>query len=296
MDKLGLMASFVAVVESGSFTSAAERLCKTKAVISRQVQQLEDLLQIRLLNRTTRTLSVTEEGRLYYQRCKQILDDVSALESDAAGETGSLRGTIRVAVPQTFGEMHLMRVLPEFLQRHPDLDIDLHLSDRFVDLVGEGFDLAIRISQLQDSSMVARKLSESRVVLVASREFARTRGLPEFPEALADYPCIFDSNWREGTRWRFRRDAEEQVVRISSRLAVNSAFAAREAALAGIGIANVPDFAVSDLLASGELVQVLADYSFQSSGVYAIFPHRRHLSLRVRTLVDYLAQCWSEEN
>ncbi len=286
------MACFVAVVDTGSFTAAAERLCKTKAVVSRQVQQLEDLLQIRLLNRTTRTLAVTDEGRAYYERCKQILEDVEALEAEATGNTGQLKGTIRMTVPQTFGEMYLMKVLPGFLQQHPAVRVDVHLSDRFVDLVGEGFDLAIRISQLQDSSLVARRISESAIKLVASPAFIRDYGAPKTAQDLTTLPCIFDSNRRDGARWHFRKDGEEQVVRIKSRLAVNSAMAAREAALAGLGIANCPDFAVADALASGDLVDLLTDYELGRCGIYAVYPHRRHLSGRIRALVDYLAACW----
>ncbi|MBY4676198.1 LysR family transcriptional regulator [Marinobacterium arenosum] len=293
MDKLSLMQSFVAVVEQGSFTAAASQLGKTKAIVSRQVQQLEELLRQRLLNRTTRTLAVTDEGRACYERCKLILDEVTALEVGGQRED-QLAGRLRITAPQTFGETRLMELLPAFIEQHPQLHLEMQLSDRYLDLVGEGFDIGLRIGTLTDSSLVARQIGSVRSVTVASPALLARYPKLSSPADLEQLPCIHDSNRRSGVRWTFTRNGETLAIRIQPRLTVNSALASTQAAIQGIGVALLPDFAVEQALQQRQLVALFSDYDSGQLDIQAVYPHRQHLAAKVRLFIDFLQSHWQD--
>lgn len=292
MDKLGLMASFVAVVEQGSYTAAGQQLGKTKAIISKQVSQLEDHFQTRLINRTTRTLSITDSGRVLYERCRAILDEVATLESVASGNEG-VAGRLRISAPQSFGELQLMSEIAVFMQQYPDVSIELILNDLYVDLVADNFDLALRIGQMDDSNLIARKVSSMASVLVAEPSLAKKYKHIKMPEDLVDVPCIYDSNRRTGTKWSFTKNDTAYNVKVQARLSVNSAVAAYKAVLDGMGLALLPDFTVQEALDSGQLVQLLSDYKTTPVGIYIIYPHRHLLSNNVKVFTEFLYQRWS---
>ncbi|MDO6763110.1 LysR family transcriptional regulator [Agarivorans sp. 1_MG-2023] len=289
MNHLALFSSFVAVVEHGSFTQAALHLGKTKAIVSRQVSQLEAQLNSRLISRTTRALSVTESGKEIYQRARVILEQVDDLSQYSQQQNEQLSGRLRLSAPQTFGELNLMKILPRFMQKHPQLKVELVLNDRYVDIVEEGFDLAIRIGQLDDSNLIARKIASYKQVLVASPEFVTKHQVTHF-EQLSTLACIVDSNRRGGNKWQFTRQGSIHSVKVNQQLNVNSALAAAMAAEQGLGICLSPAFAVQQQLANGSLVSLFDDYLNDDIGVYAIYPHRQYLTKKVSAFINHLQQ------
>lgn len=293
MDKLGLMQAYCAVVEAGSFTRAAERLGRSKAVLSKHVARLEQQLDIRLLQRTTRRLSPTEDGRAYYERCRDILDDIEELETRLTARHARPTGTLRVSAPQNYGELHLPGLLQTFLQRYPGIRLDLQLSDRFLDLASEGIDVALRITRLPDSSLVARRLGETHSVICAAPDYLDRHGRPQTPQDLARHQCILDTNYDSRAVWDLSHNGERRKVPVQGPIRVNSATAAREFALRGLGLAMVPDFVVGDDLRAGRLSAVLEDFRDDPIGIYAVYSHRRHLSMKVRVFVDFLRQALS---
>ena len=292
MDKLVLMSSFTAVVEQGSYTEAAKHLGKTKAIVSKQVSQLEEHLNIRLINRTTRTLSITDAGKSIYEHCRQILDEVSVLESSAQG-LDTIAGRLRISAPHTFGEVELMNLLSPFMQKHPNLQVELHLNDRFINLIEDGIDLALRIGKMEDSNLIARKISEMSSVLVASPRWITQNAPIKTPKDLESVDCLIDSNRRDGTRWTFSNNHRPETVRVSGRFTVNSAVAAGRAAIDGLGVSLSPAFAVYQAIEEGELQILLKDYQPPQIGIYAVYPHRKHLATKVQALVDYLIEHWA---
>jgi DNA-binding transcriptional LysR family regulator len=291
MDKLGDMAAFVRVVEARTFTQAAERLGWSKSVVSRRIAELEERLDVRLLNRSTRRLSLTEAGQAFYERCARILADVDETEQAVSSLHAAPRGLLRVNAPMTFGMLHLAPAISAFLERYPEMEIDLALNDRFVDLIDEGFDLALRIGDLPDSSLVARKLAPCRRVICAGPDYLSRRGEPRDPAALAGYDALLYSNLANAETWRLTdRAGREHTVRVKSRLRVNNGDVLREAAAAGLGLALLPTFIVADAIADGRLKPVLCDYRPPPTAVHAVYPHNRHLSTKVRAFVDFLAE------
>lgn len=288
MDKLTLMHSFVAVVEQGNYTKAAASLGKTKAIVSKQVSQLETLLEVKLINRTTRSIAITETGRSVYQSVRKILDDVSALQYNATTERESISGRLRISAPQSFTELKLIPQLAIFMQRYPNIQVDLQLQDRYVDIVDEGFDMAIRIGEMQDSNLIARPIGSINLKLVASPKLLTSLAEIKTPADLKQLPTVLDSNNRLGTKWLFIKDGQKSWVRPEHCLSVNSAIGAKNAALSGLGICLLPDFVIEQELAQQTLVCLLSEYSNQQIGIYAIYPHRQHLSEKVRVLVDFL--------
>ena len=294
MDKLVLMSSFVAVVEEGNFTKAAKKLGKTKAIISKQVNQLEEHLNVRLINRTTRTLSITDDGKTIYKKCLKILDEVAHLEVEA-NQTAekSLSGRLRLTAPQKFGEVELMDVLTDFMMLHPHIHVELFISDRYINLVEDGYDMAIRIGALEDSTLIARPLARMKTLLVASPEWIKEWGPIQHPKDLEKLPCIHDTNRKDGARWLFESPTEAITLRIQSRLNVNSAVATCTAAINGLGAALSPEFAVRTALETGQLVHLLPEFTVPSySGIYAIYPNKKHLSPKVQELVKFLQKKW----
>ena len=290
MDRLSAMRAFRAVADSGSFSAAGRSLGRSKAVISKLVSDLEAHLGARLLNRTTRRVSLTEVGRGYHSRCVQLLADLDELEGIARDAQAEPRGNLRVAGPQTFGELYLVPALYDFAALHPGISVDLTLTDRFVDLIEDRFDLAIRIADLPDSTLVARRLADMRLILCAAPAYLAEHGTPRVPQDLARHQCIVDTNFRQPWQWPFESNGERITVRVAGRFAVNSARAACELAVAGAGIALEPDFVADTHIAAGRLHPLLTAYSTPPRGIFAVYPHRRHVSLRLRVLIDFLAE------
>lgn len=290
MDKFREMQAFVAVVESGSFVAAGEHLRLSKAAVSRAVLQLEARLGARLLQRTTRRLSLTEAGQAYLARCKQILADLDEVEAMVGAATLQASGRLRVNVPLSFGVNRLAALWPGFMVRHPNLELEVDLADRMVDLVEEGYDMAIRITRPPDSSLIYRQLASTRVLLCAAPDYLARRGLPASVAELARHDIIAYTYAPGGDTWRFDGPAGEQSVTVRPRLRANNGETCRDAALAGLGITQQPEFLVAADLAAGGLVEILPETCSRELGIYAVYPSRKHLSLKVRALADYLAE------
>lgn len=291
MDIFASMKVFVAVIEAGSFAGAADRLGMSKAMASKYVSSLEDHLGTRLLNRTTRRLSVTESGSAFHQRCVQILADVAEAEQVAGHLSAAPRGTLKITMPLAFGQHRLGPLVADYVQRYPEVRLDLSLSDRRVDLVEEGFDLAVRIGALPESGLIARKLGSDRAVVCASPAYLQRHGAPKTPDELAGHSCLGYTYTNSGDEWRMHDPAgAERAVPIAGAIKADNGDMLRLAAISGAGLIFQPLFIVADDLAAGRLVQVLADYPSAELGIYALYPSRKHLSAKVRTFVDFLVE------
>lgn len=290
MDRFREMTTFIAVVECGSFVAAGDKLRISKSVVSRVIQDLEQRLGGRLLHRTTRKLSLTDVGLAYFQRCQHILEELEVAEGAVGKDREAVIGTLKVSAPLTFGTMHLAQHWGEFLKRHPLLELDLSLLDRYVDLVGEGYDMAIRISgQRNDSSLIARKLASTRMVLCVAPHYLQAHGVPRQLEDIPRHDFIGYSYTAEGDTWTFKSKEKTVGLKIRPRIRVNNGDTCRSAALEGVGVTLVPSFIVSAELKAGTLVEILPQWKAEERGIYAVYPTRQHLSGKVRALVDYLA-------
>ena len=289
MDLFTSLKSYAQVVESGSFARAAERLDLSTTAISKHVADLEAHLQTRLLNRTTRKLSMTESGQAFYGRCIQLLQDLEEAEEEAAGAAGTPRGTLRLTAPVNFGVREVAPALATFSMQQPEMKFDVQLSDRVVDLVEEGFDLAIRIGRPGSENLVARRLGEIRVLVCASPNYLKLHGTPVTPDDLTHHNCFTYEYSVPRSQWRLR-DAEgmEHLVQVSGSMHSNNGDLLAEAGAQGGGVVWLPDFIVSDYLQDGRLVPLLSDYSGLSLPIYAVYPSRKHLSAKVRVFVDFL--------
>ncbi len=295
MDRFREIETYVAVVEAGSFVKAAERLRISKSVASRIISDLEERLGGRLLQRTTRQLSLTEAGEAYYQRCLQIIDELQEADGVVSMHSSNAVGLLKVNAPLTFGTLHLARYWGEFLHRNPQLNLDITLMDRFVDLVSEGFDMAIRVStQLQTSSLITRKLASSRVVLCASPEYLEKNGIPKTPEEMAGHDFVGYSYWLAGNNLKLSSEDRVEGIKIHPRLRVNNGDTCRAAALDGLGIIFQPTFIVGEDLKTGSLIEILPEWHSEEAGIYAVYPVRKHLSGKVRALVDYLVEVFKD--
>jgi DNA-binding transcriptional LysR family regulator len=292
MDPLDGIAAFARVVDSGSFSAAAHRLGISKSAVSAHVQRLEERLGIRLLNRTTRRLSVTEAGAAYYRHCARILAEAETAEQMATALQREPRGTLRISAPDSFGSIHVAPAVPAFLKRYPELSLDIALSPAHVNLVDEGLDLAIRIGVLEDSPLVVRKLAPSRLVVCAAPAYLRERGQPREPGDLAKHNCLCTSLLPWGDEWRLTGKRSEVRVAVGGSFRSNSAEMLRAAALDGIGIALLPAWAVAEPLRAGALRRVLDPWEPPASTIYAAYPGNRLMSMKVRAFVDHLARCF----
>ncbi len=293
MSLLEDMTVFVRAVEAASFSGAAQRLGLAKSVVSRRIRSLEARLGTSLFHRTTRRLSLTETGQAYYERARRILADVIEAEEVARRLQTELKGTLKVAAPMSFGLLHLSPAVADFLVAHPQLEIDLDLNDRRVDLVNEGHDLAIRIGKLADSSLIARRLAPCRHVVCASPAYLQARGEPRSPEELEDdrHDCLLYRNRTISNEWRFRIRGEWRSLRVrATRLGVNNGDVLRDAAIAGIGLVVLPTFIVSEALRRGELKAVLCESELDDLAIHAVWPPNRELSAKVRVFVDFLSE------
>ncbi|HWK12952.1 MAG TPA: LysR family transcriptional regulator [Rhizobiaceae bacterium] len=291
MDTLTRMRAFIDVVEAEGFSAAARKIGRSKALLSKYVRELEDELGALLLNRTTRQFSLTEAGHTYYKRAQEIVREIDNLADAVRDSSGDVRGRIKLSAPRTLADAAVGQSLIDFAMAYPDIVLEIHLDDRFVDLVEEGFDLAIRISRLENSSLIARRLSPFKLRICAAPSLLEKEGVPKAPQDLARMPCIIDTNGRWLSNWPFMKtDGEMMSVAVSGPMEVNSPLATRAAAIAGLGFAPLPDFIAQPAIESGELVSVLDDWVPRGGGIFAVYPHRRYLPGKVRVLVDFLAQ------
>ncbi|MES2401153.1 MAG: LysR family transcriptional regulator [Pseudomonadota bacterium] len=290
MDKFQSMKTFTAVVEAGSFVGAMDATGLSKPAVSRHVTELEAHLGTRLLQRTTRRLSVTGEGQAFYQRCKEILLAVQEAEAEMGSSAAQAQGLLRIGAPQTFGALHLAALWGRFAAENSQVTLDIVLSDRVVDLVEEGYDLVIRIARLPDSSLVSRMLASTRMVVCASPAYLAAHAAPSHPEELAQHDVISYTYWSSGDVWNFRGPKGDIAVRTHSRIHANNGDTCRAAALAHQGIIMQPDFLVHEDLRSGALKELMPEFRAAELGIYAVYPTRKQLPLKVRRLVDFLVQ------
>lgn len=291
MDRLRAFKVFTMVVARGSFTHAADALDTSPANVTRYVSELESHLGTRLLNRTSRRLSLTESGEALYERAKSILEDVAEAETIASAAALHPRGRLRINVPVSFGTNHLAPLWPIFMVRHPDIELDIDLSDRVVDLVEEGYDLAVRISRSGSLTSVGRKLTDSRNMLCASPAFLARAGTPQTLEELPLYSFLAYSLWTGGDALPFiDATGKTHPVRMTPVMHANNGGTLRAAALAGRGIVNQPTFLVGEDIRAGRLVALLPDYRLPDVDILAVYPSRRHLSMKVRAMVDFLVE------
>lgn len=296
MQSLTDIAIFVKVVELSSFTAAADALEMSQPVVSKAVTRLEEKLGARLLNRTTRRLSLTEAGSELYRRSVRALEEIENAELEVARFQTEPRGTLRVSAPMSFSILELGAKLDRFLDRYPGVTMELSLDDRRVDLVEEGFDVAIRIAHLRDSSLVARKIVPCRQVLCASPAYLKKHGTPERPEDLLEHNCILYSFLTNAREWRLvDEQGETHVVPLKGSLQTNNGLVNRAACISGVGIVMLPTFYVGDQLRSGELVPILCKFRPVDIAVYAVYPERRNLTPKVRAFVDFLAETFGPE-
>lgn len=294
MDKLASLRAFITVVESGGFSETARRLNVSKALISKQVAQLEEHLGVRLLHRTTRRVNPTSSGQAYYDRCKPLLDELNEVDDSFQQTDRELQGELRISVPATFAEMHLLPIITQYARENPQVDLTLELTDRMVNLVEERIDLAIRVGKLDESSLVAKKIGEIRMALYASPQFIDVYGLPQAPEDLSDYPCVIDSNHPDSTHWRLNSTKGELSVHVKGKITVNNARAARDLLEMGNGIGLLPSFVIQDCLESNKLVKLFENYTSAPVGIYAVYLHRKHLSSKVRRFIDLMTQSFQK--
>ena len=287
---LARIRAFLQVFDAGGFSAAARQFGRSKALLSKYVTDLEDYLGVRLMNRTTRKLSLTEAGEAYYREASGLLQQLDDLDSTIADQTTEPRGLLRVSAPRNFGETTLAPAILEYLRKYPKVTLDLRLEDRYVDLVDEGIDVALRISTLADSSLIARKIADMHVIAGASADLLERVGTPKHPEDLRHLPCIVDVNLQGQSNWRFTEDGKTISVPVTGPLRVNSPLAARTAAEMGLGFVVLPSYLAEPAVARGALVPVLTEFLPTGQTLQAVYPHRRHLAGKVRALIDHLVE------
>ena len=296
MDKLNAISVFCKVIETQSFTQAANQQNISVAMASKLVSQLEEHLKTRLLQRTTRKIVPTEAGMLYYQRCQAILLDLSEADSSISNMATSLQGNLLISVPRDFGLLYISPNLPKFIELHPNLHLEIEFEDKRVDLVAEGYDLALRIGYMQDSSLVARKISSSPKHFVASPSYLEARGIPLTPDDLEYHQGLLYKSSLNQVHWQSTKANQIQRYKIQSKVVSNNGMALLEMTKAGLGISNSPSFFVKDALASGELVEILSEYKQKPLDIYVVYPNRRHLPAKVRAFIEFLASLGLCEN
>ncbi len=288
MDTIEGMRAFVAVAAELSFTAGAKRLGISTRVASKYVQQLERRLKAQLLNRTTRSVTLTETGRAYYERCVPLLGQFEELEGLVQARQSELAGQIRITAPTGFGSSELVEAIEPFQIQHPKVTIDLQLSDHQVALVEEGFDLAIRFGNLEDSNLIARRLMSMRVVVFAANEYLQRHGEPKHPAALSTHNCLVQQTSRDSKLWEFRIDGKLTSFRIDGSFRANSPRAVAHMAAYGLGIGRCPIYVVEPFIQSGKVRLLFEDFEATEFGLYAIYPQSRHLTARIRALIDHL--------
>lgn len=287
--------AFVQVYDAGGFSAAARQHGRSKALLSKYVTDLEDYLGVRLMNRTTRKLGLTEAGEVYYREASQLLAQLDELDATISDQTSEPRGLVRISASRNLGETTLAPAIFAFVADNPLVSVDLRLEDRFVDLIEEGIDIALRISTMQDSSLIARRISGMKQVICAAPALLARVGRPQSGEALRGLPCVIDTNMPSQGSWRFFENGRPVSVPVGGPVRVNSPVAALHAAAAGLGFAVIPSYLADPLIAEGRLEKVLEDHMPEGPSLNAVYPHRRHLAGKVRALIDHLV-VWFERN
>jgi len=288
MDKYQEIRVFTRVADCGSFVAASDSLKMSKAAVSRYVSDLEHRLGARLMHRTTRKLSLTPDGEIFHSRCRAILESIEESEEEISKRGLTASGTLRITAPVSFGIRHLAPLWSDFLIAHPQVKIELELSDRVINLVEEGFDLAIRIGKLNDSTLVSRQITSTRLVLCASPDYLKRRGTPSHPAELVEHETFSYSLLSTGHTWKFDGPEGRVDVRVSPRMTSNNGDTGVEVCVRGGGIHLWPTFLIEEYLRAGSLVEVLPDFKASNFGIYAVYPSRKHVSPKVRVLVDFL--------
>jgi len=294
MDRLDCNRMFVTVLDAGSFAAAAQRLGTSSGQASKLVSTLEADLGVQLIKRTTRALSPTEVGQAYYERMKALLEEFDGLDASVRNASGAPAGRLRLTAPVSFGTRCLTSALLDFANAFPDIQLDVNFSDRVVNLVDEGFDVAVRIGKPSDSCLIARKLCDARIVAVAAPAYIIRKGLPKEPLDLAEHDCIVDTNFRDPLHWSFTtpKSAETLTVGVAGRMQFSNGEACLAAAEAGHGVARVPSFIAGPSIRGGRVQALFVDREDIPLNINALYPPARHLALKVRTLVDFLATCY----
>lgn len=290
MDRLTAMRMFVRVVETGSFSAVAREMSSTQPTISKNIAELESWLGAKLLNRSTRSLRLTETGTDYYERCVAILEDVEEAEQMVGQLQTQPRGTVRISAVVAFGRLHIVPRLEKLLTAYPDIRVDIRLNDRVVDLVEEGIDIAFRMGELADSSLIARKLCTSPMVTVAAPSYLEANGIPAHPRELRDHNYLVYTDAGGKSEPEFIDDHKPYVVRVEGNMSTNNTEALRMALIAGLGISRAPRWLVGDAIETGELVPVLEEYQAAPLGLYAVYSPGRHLPSRVRSVIDFFGE------
>ncbi|MFZ5620749.1 MAG: LysR family transcriptional regulator [Pseudomonadota bacterium] len=295
MQNLTDVAVFVQVVESGSFTAAAERLELTRSVVSKYISRLEDRLKVRLLNRTTRRLSLTEAGQIFYERSQYGLGEIEAAEAEVAKLQGTPRGRLKINAPMSFGILHIAQAIAEFQRQHPEVQLDMNLDDRQIDLVEQGYDVAVRIAELPDSSMVATRLAPCHHVVCASSDYIERYGAPRTPDELRKHNILSYRYQDSPNEWRFLSpDGRYSSVPVTGSIEMNNSLALRQAVLSGAGIMLTPTFIVGEDIAAGRLLKLLPEYRAKEVAIYAVYAGRRHLIPKVRAFIDFMKKRLSD--
>lgn len=304
LDRITDLAAFVRVSDARSFTIAAEQLGLSRSAVGKCVVRLEDNLGVRLLHRTTRSVTLTDEGEAFYERCVRVLADLEEIELDMASRTDQPRGRLRLDVPVSFGRLHVLPVLHRFMEMWPEVVVNVTFTDRYVDLIEEGIDIAIRIGGEEDSQLVGRTLARHRLVTCAAPEYLASHDVPMTPADLADHSCLAFTHGGRPTEWRFRSQVpedgaetavNEQFVRLHGRFCTSNSESLRDAVLAGYGIGQLATFLVGDDLRTGRLRPILESYALDGPPIRVVYPTGRHLSPKVRHFIDLLAETWRPE-
>ncbi|MBF7685836.1 LysR family transcriptional regulator [Acinetobacter sp. B10A] len=294
MDRMDCDRMFIAIIETGNFTLASKRLGTSLGQASKLIAKLEADLAVTLLRRTTRSITATEMGTAYYERIKPLLSEYEAINDDMRLTTQTPRGLLKISVPVTFGASQLTDPLLQFAQKYPDIELDIQFSDRIVNIVDEGFDLAIRIGHLTSSSLIARKLCPVRTLVVASDDYLSKNKTPESWKDLAQHNCILDTNFIEPYLWTFSdKQGKMQIQPVTGKLKFSNAEACLKAVCAGFGIAKLPDFVVKNAIDEGKLKTILEDYEAPPRGLYVIYPPTKYLAHKSRVMIDFLVHTFS---
>ncbi len=295
MDQLDAMRVFTRLVQTGSFSEVARETGISQSSVSKRLASLEAKLGTRLLARTSRKLRLTEVGSDYYERCLQILIEVDESEASVSSMTGNPKGVLRITAPVSFGQRHVIPQLPEFLLAYPNIKLDIMLTNRQVDLVAEGIDVAIRIGSLADSTLVARHLGDSPRMLVASKSYLDKHGRPNHPDELKSHNCLVYSLHSTGNIWHFRREKKEVTVQVEGSVQANDGDAVREMAIAGVGIMVLPKWMSEPYIQNGQLETILTQYSPNGFPIQAVYQHNRYTPSKIRIFVDFLQKAFATE-
>ncbi|HCM1323106.1 LysR family transcriptional regulator [Vibrio parahaemolyticus] len=295
MDTIDGFKTIVAVVETGSFTAAGERLGMSKSLVSKYVNKMEKRFSIRLFNRSTRQISLTSAGKGFYKSAIQVLDEYTSMIDSVHSDKKRIKGKLRISTSVTFGERQLSPKLPEFIALYPDIELEVHLTNRRVDILQEGFDVIIRISNVEDSNLIAREISSFSMALCASKTYLQKAGVPKTPLDLTEHKCIVNSNFKNSDKWTFSHEKRvNSTIDIPRTISVNSPRMAMDLANADCGIAMLPSFIVEEEITSGNLCEVLPDFRMEEFSMYVIYPHRKYLPKKVRCFVDFICDKFGE--